>query len=264
MAEWSYDDDRYISPWGDATTMDESGGESPPPNRRPKPDTDRPIVGPALFNPDGTANLDNVEAQFLPGKSLDTEQLKNIYSALGGRSMLQRAGLYGERLQRQRELAAGSPQALLQQFGAQVSRMREQLGNAFEAVSRRMGPQGGGQIKEAGAQALAGAARGMQGQLAVGQQQGIANLHAALSLVPAQAASIPTKFEQTQPFNAAQLGEALAGVVSTAYDAFGGGQGGGYQNYSTFSPNPALVQQANYADGWSRGAGMHYNVPNDY
>lgn len=244
--------------WGDAITHDDGGGSDPgddggsdEPERPPADDDDggggekkkRKRADPLdVFNEDGSLNADNLDALFTSGDMLNTEALKNIYGAIGGQSMRDRMGLYGERVQRERELAAGSPAALMQKFGANLQKMQAQLGNAMEAVSRRLGPQGGGQLKQANAAALSQAAMGLQGQMAMGQQQGIAGLHAALGLQPVQGANIPTKFTETRPFDPSQLGEALAGAVGTVYDAYGGRSGGAGAGAS-FDTGPAMYHQ---------------------
>ncbi len=253
---------------GDATTFDDGGSDEP--IRPPAEDEGGDDSGEApkkkkrkqdsgdIFDDNGNVNIDAIEEFFIPGKKdFDTDTIKRIYGLIGAQSMRSRRGLYEDRLMRERELAAGSPAALLQKFGAQVSQMREQLDHAFGAVSKRLGPNAGGQREKSQADLLSRAASGLQGMMATGQQQGVAGLHAALGLQPVQGANIPTKFTQTEPFDPAQLGRALAGAADAIYGFTGGNANNTnnnpvspypyqYQGYSGMNPHTGqLIQGQN-------------------
>ena len=136
-----------------------------------------------------------------------------------------------EALAQLRARASGSTAEIFPAIIGQLSQLREQYSGASQAIARRLGFAGGGQVKREQGKALAGAARQYGGLITGDQQTSFANLINTLSgLQPALSggARFPRVSTQNRPIDFSAQGAGIASIVSAArrlqnfYDSQGG------------------------------------------
>lgn len=124
-----------------------------------------------------------------------------------------------ESLAQLRARATGSTAEIFPAIISQLSALRSQYASASQAISRRLGFAGGGQVKREQGKALAGAARQYGELVAKDQQTSFANLINTLSgLQPALSGNArpPNVSTKDIPIDLTQQGAALASMVSAA------------------------------------------------
>ena len=132
-----------------------------------------------------------------------------------------------------RARARGSTAEIFPAINHQLNDLREQYSAASRAISRRLGAAGGGQTKRAKQQLLGQTARQYGGLINAAQEQAYGQLINTLGGIQpflsgaAREPSVSTA--PGSPFNPAQLGSGIAGVISLAQ------QFGGNQNIAPFS-----------------------------
>ena len=131
---------------------------------------------------------------------------------------LQLSNLF-EALAQLRARATGSTAEIFPAIIGQLSQLREQYSGASQAIARRLGFAGGGQVKREQGKALAGAARQYGGLIAGDQQASFANLINTLSgLQPALsgAARPPNVSTRDMPVDMSAQGAGIANMISAA------------------------------------------------
>ena len=110
------------------------------------------------------------------GPAPEQEALFQQFRDLGLATIPERDALMQEGYIDQTALANGSPMAMLAQVRPQVKAIREKLRQSFDAVSRRLGPSGGGQIERGEKQALQQGGSALQALFAGVPGQGLSGL----------------------------------------------------------------------------------------
>lgn len=165
--------------------------------------------------------------RFLPGNAFSTEEIFGLFAALAESSMAQRQGFLDASLAHQRAVENASPAAILQEIRPRVTDIRRELQNAFGAVSRRLGPQGGGQAKRENASALSQAAQALQNEFAGAQLRGTAKHYGTLTgFRPALASQLPQPTEEVTPFDPVPLARSFAGALGAGVRAWNTPSGG--------------------------------------
>ena len=165
--------------------------------------------------------------------------------ALGG-VPLQVSGLL-EALAQLRARASGSTADIFPSIIGQLSALRTQYAGASEAIAKRLGYAGGGQVKREQTQALAGAAQQYGGLIAGNQTASFANLINTLSgfqpALSAGARAPQVSIQPGPPVNFGAQGAGLASIIGAAkqIQSFYNNQGGvtttGLQNSGLLPEN---------------------------
>ena len=124
-----------------------------------------------------------------------------------------------ESLAQLRARATGSTAEIFPAIIGQLSQLREQYSGASQAIARRLGFAGGGQVKREQGKALSTAARQYGGMITGDQQTSFANLINMLSgLKPALSgeARAPNVSTREIPTDFSQQGAGIASMVSAA------------------------------------------------
>jgi len=130
--------------------------------------------------------------------------------------------------------ASGSIPAITETLLPQIANLRRSLNAAFESVSRRLGPRGGGQVKAGEGAVLNDFGQALQSLLMQGTLQGQAGQFGFLSSIrPALQAQIPPLTSQSTPFDTDVTGAALGKIIPFAQRLLGGSPGNSF-----FTPNP--------------------------
>jgi len=164
------------------------------------------IPNPATAPPDLFSNQDLLTQ----GRNLATSSIP-----------LQLGGLF-EALAALRSKAAGSPSTILPGVISQLGGLRNTYAQASQALARRLGPSGGGQLQRGQQGLLTQATRQYAGLLGTGQQEGftgLLNTTGGLQPTLSGAARPPNIGERQSPFDpaVAQLqGQGLASMLNLA------------------------------------------------
>jgi hypothetical protein len=113
---------------------------------------------------------------------------------------------------------------MLPQLLPQIRQLREQMAGAFTTLSKRLGPMGGGQLESERAKTVSAGGQELSKMLTGMQQKGVAGLQGFLqNLRPALLQQLPQPTSSTTetPFDAASLGQLLAGLGGLGGQLFG-------------------------------------------
>ena len=161
-----------------------------------------------------------------PGAPLPRDLTEDIYSLLRQLGVLtapQHQAQAVQGMQQWLQQSRGSASAILPQLLPQIRQLREQLGSAFEGISRRLGPAGGRQIAQEKSAALGASGAQLSKMLTGMQQQGVTGLQGFLQgMRPALLTQLPQLTSATQegPAGYDQLGKLIAGLGGLAGQLF--------------------------------------------
>lgn len=210
-------------------------------------------AGDEPFEPTGAREVGPGERfrAFLPGvNDFSVEDIRDLFAGLAAGTIPERQQQLDTALAETNMLAAGSPMAIIDKIRVQAEQIGESLNNQFAAVSRRLGPQGGGQVRRDNAQSLAQAGASLQGLFTQAQSRGTSDLFGVLrGFRPVQAQQLPVPQEQTTPFDPTQLGTALAGAVAAGRSLFN------RQPATTFNSNPVAAPYSPVAPAYVQPVG---------